>query len=214
MDYSKIKGATFVRFKKNDFLIRSGEIADSFFVVVSGQCYRMRFEENGIDSIQATYSKGHIVGAVLAYREIIAKSDIVAGNTLCCWKIPRQNFIDALDTSPELNKELLTQLMDEYLQLSTHYFKRKNGETPVMLCDLLLSRSIPKEDGYFYLPKIYNNVRIAAYLGVHKVTATRIINVLQKEHVVTRTKDGLQITNPEQLKRYASNQQKLIYKYK
>jgi Mn-dependent DtxR family transcriptional regulator len=83
-----------------------------------------------------------------------------------------------------------------------------------MLCDLLLSRSIPKEDGYFYLPKIYNNVRIAAYLGVHKVTATRIINVLQKEQVVTRTKDGLQITNPEQLKRYASNQQKLIYKYK
>jgi CRP-like cAMP-binding protein len=136
----------------------------------------------------------------------------VAGNTLCCWKIPRQNFIETLDSSPELNKELLTQLMDEYLQLSTHYFKRKNGETPVMLCSLLLSRSIPNEDGYFYLPKSYSNVKIAAYLGVHKVTATRIINVLQKKQIITRTPNGLKIIDREQLQRYATNQEKLNYK--
>ena len=69
-----------------------------------------------------------------------------------------------------------------------------------------------KEDGHYYLHKSYNNVKIAAYLGIHRVTATRIINVLQKEQVVKRTEDGLQITNLEQLKRYASNQQKLKYK--
>lgn len=212
MDYSKIKGATFVRFKKDDILLRTGDFADYFYVVVSGHCYRMRFEDHGIDKIQATYSKGDIVCAVLAYRKMIAKSEIIAGNTLCCWKIPRQNFIDALENSPELGKNFLDQIIDEYLELTTQYFKQKNGETAVLLCELLLSRSMQKEDGHYYLHKSYNNVKIAAYLGIHRVTATRIINVLQKEQVVKRTEDGLQITNLEQLKRYASNQQKLKYK--
>ena len=49
MDYSKIEGATFVRFKKNECLVHAGEIPNYFYIVASGHCYRSRIEENGND---------------------------------------------------------------------------------------------------------------------------------------------------------------------
>jgi len=212
MDYSKIKGATFVRFKKNECFVHAGDQPEYFYVVASGYCHRIRLEENGNNTIRTVYSKGSIVCALMAYRNVVPKSDIVADTTLCCWKIPRQNFIDELDRNPEVAKHLMDQIIDEYLDLSSQFFGRKNGETPKLLCKFLFSHAQMHDDGFLYMNKSYNNVKIAAHLGVHKVTATRIINALQKEQTLTRTKDGLQITNPEQLQYYAAGKKTIKYK--
>lgn len=212
MDYSKIKGATFVRFKKHECIVHAGDQPDSFFVVASGYCHRVRLEENGSNTIRTVYAKGDLVCSLMAYRNVTSKSDIVADTTLCCWKIPREEFLNELERNPELSKQLLNQIIDEYLDLSSQFFSRKNGETPRLLCKFLFNHARKHEDGFLYMDKTYNNVKIAAHLGVHKVTATRIINALQKEDVLTRTKDGLQITNPEQLQYYASGKHILKYK--
>ena len=212
MDYSQIEGSTFTRFRKNECIVHAGDKSDHFYIVVSGYCHRVRLEENGSDMIRTIYSKGSIVCALIAYREAIAKSDIVADTTLCCWKIPRQSFIEELEQNPLLCKQLLDQIINEYLDLSSQFFSRKNGETPRLLCKFLASHAHKYDDGFLYVDKMYSNVKIAAHLGVHKVTATRIINVLQKEQVLTRTKEGLQITNPEQLQCYASGMYTLKYK--
>ena len=212
MDYSKIEGATFVRFQKNECIVHAGDQSEYFYVVASGYCHRVRLEENGNNTIRTVYSKGSIVCALMAYRNVVPKSDIVADTTLCCWKIPRQNFIDELDRNPEVAKHLMDQIIDEYLDLSSQFFGRKNGETPKLLCKFLFSHAQMHDDGFLYMNKSYNNVKIAAHLGVHKVTATRIINALQKEQTLTRTKDGLQITNPEQLQYYASGKKTIKYK--
>lgn len=212
MDYSKIKGATFVRFKKNECIVHAGDQPDYFYMVASGYCHRVRFEENGNDIIRTVYSKDNIVCALMAYRNVVPKSDIVADTTLCCWKIPRESFLEELEHNSELSKQLLNQIIDEYLDLSAQFFGRKNGETPKLLCKFLMNHARKHDDGFLYMDKSYNNVKIAAHLGVHKVTATRIINALQKEQVLTRTKEGLQITNPEQLQYYASGKNILKYK--
>ena len=61
------------------------------------------------------------------------------------------------------------------------------------------------------MDKIYTNVNIAAQLGVHKVTATRIINILQKEGIVERTKKGLLIKDLSRLNEYAIMDKQLKY---
>lgn len=211
MDYSKIEGATFVRFKKGDCLVHAGEKPNCFYIVASGCCYRNRTEENGNDTIGSVYTKGSIICALMSYRDIVPKSDIIADSTVCCWKIPRQNFIDAMHVFPELTQALLNQIIDEHLELSSQFFGRKNGETSNLLSEFLLTHAKTKDDGFAYVDKSYTNVKIASYLGVHKVTATRIINVLQKENVIARTSNGLQIVNEAQLQAYASGAQKLKY---
>lgn len=212
MDYSKIEGAKFVRFKKNERVVIADEKTEFFYIVVDGRCHRILVEENGKELIKGTYKKGSILCAVTSYIDMIPQTDIIADTTLLCWQIPRNSFLKILDTSPELNKKMLEQIINEYLELSSLFRNKKNYETPKSLCNFLLTHASENSDGNLIIDKSFTNTAIANHLGVHRVTATRIINTLQKNNVILRTKVGLQIIDINQLKCFASGMHKLKYK--
>lgn len=211
MDYSKIDGATYLRFKKGEHLIRPGEKADHFFLIMSGSCHRCKITYKGDEIIMATYAKNNIACAFMAYYDIPSASDIVADNICCCWKIPRRSFIVAMEHEPQLMRMLLEQIMQEYFDLSIRFRSKQAGQTPNLLCHFLLSHSHKNSCGQLVIDKSFSNVIIASHLGIHKVTATRIINVLQKEGVISRTKDGLLIKDPQKLNEYITDNKKMTY---
>ena len=211
MDYSKIEGAIYVHFSKGEYIIKSGEKANNFYLVVSGQCYRLKTTYKGNQAIMATYKKNNIACAFTAYYDMVIASDIVARTTCYCWKIPRNSFIKAMENDLTLIKLFLEQILQEYYDLGVRFRSKQDGSTPNMLCSFLASHAQEKESGKFLVGKEYTNVAIAGYLGIHKVTAGRIINCLQKENIVERTKEGLLVKDMERLNEYAVQNKKLTY---
>lgn len=211
MDYSKIPGATYICFKKGEYLIRSGDTSNYFFLIMSGSCRRLKFTYKGDELIMANYAKNNIACAFMAYYDIPSASDIVATELCCCWKIPRNSFLEAMKHEQHLMKLLLEQIMQEYFDLSIRFRLMQEGQTPNLLCRFLLSHSHKDADGQLLIDKSFSNTVIANHLGIHKVTATRIINVLQKEDIISRTKDGLIIQNLEKLNDYIHNNKKMVY---
>ena len=211
MDCSKIAGAQYLCFKKGEYLVKSGDKVKHFFLIISGACHREKTTYKGDQIIMSTFAKGSIACGFMAYYDLTAASDIIADNTLYCWKIPRKAFIEEMEQNPKLMKILLEQTMQEYFDLSLRFRFKQEGHTPNILCHFLASKAHKNADGELLVDKIYTNVNIAAQLGVHKVTATRIINILQKEGIVARTKNGLLIKDLEKLNEYAIMDKQLKY---
>ena len=211
MDCSKIAGAQYLCFKKGEYLIKSGDKVKHFFLIVSGNCHRVKTTYKGDQIIMTTFVKGSIACCFMAYYDLTAASDIIADSTLYCWKIPRQAFLDEMEQNPKLMKALLEQIMQEYFDLSLRFRFMQEGHTPNILCHFLTSKARKNAEGELLVDKIYTNVYIAAQLGVHKVTATRIINALQKEGILERTKKGLVIRDLERLNEYAIMDKQLKY---
>ena len=211
MDFGKMYGAEFVRFKKAEFIIHAGEKSNYFYIIVSGNAHRIKSGINGEETIMRNYKKGDILCALITYSDIIAASNIIADTTLCCWKIPRQTFIKEMEHEPQLMKLLLDEIAKQSIEISMKYRTKQEGTTPNSLCKFLKDHARTLEDGTLCVNKNYTNKNIAGHLGVHKVTATRIINQLQHERIVRRTKEGLIIDDLEQLELYINQNKKMKY---
>ena len=211
MDCSKIPGAQYICFKKGEYLVKSGDKVKHFFLIVSGSCHRVKTTYKGDQIIMSTFIKDNIACSFMAYYDLTAASDIIAASTVYCWKIPRKAFIEEMEHNSKLMKALLEQIMQDYFDLSLRFRFKQEGHTPNFLCHLLASKAHKNSAGELIVDKVYTNVNIAAQLGVHKVTATRIINILQKEGIIERTKNGLLIKDLERLNEYAIMDKQLKY---
>jgi len=211
MDYLNIKGTQFIRFKKGEAVIKSGEIAEFFYIVISGTCHRIRVSDKGDETILYTYRKDNILCAFIAYYHMMAASDIVADNTVYCYKIPREAFLEKMNDDMKLMRIIMEQIMQEHMDLLVNFHGKREGRTPNLLCSFILKNITQNEDGIWYLDKKYSNVKLAQIIGVHKVTATRIVNELQKQGILQRTSIGLVVHDREQLELYALQGKKLRY---
>ena len=211
MDYSKIPGAHYAHFEKGEYLVKAGDKVKNFILIVSGSCHRLKTTYKGDQIIMTTYIKNSIACGFMAYYDLTAASDIIADSSLYCWIIPRKAFIEEMEHNPKLMKALLEQTMQDYFDLSLRFRFKQEGHTPNILCHFLASKAHKNIEGELLVDKIYTNVNIAAQLGVHKVTATRIINILQKEGIVERTKKGLLIKDLSRLNEYAIMDKQLKY---
>lgn len=211
MDYKDLPGAEYIRFEKGDYIIRAGEPAKYFYVLTTGSARRIKIGENGSEMIMFNYEKNDIACAITAYYNLIPASSIVTNTTTCTWRIPREIFLYEMDNNPKLLKHMFDQIVKEYLDVVLRFRLIREGKSSDILCSTLLSLAFKDEDENLRIDKSYTNTRLAKYLGIHAVTATRIINQLQKENIIVRTKQGLQIIDEAQLRRYAEGLDSLKY---
>lgn len=211
MDYKDLPGAEYIRFEKGDYIIQAGEPAKYFYVLTTGSARRIKIGENGSEMIMFNYEKNDIACAITAYYNILPVSSIIAVTTTYAWRIPRDIFLQEMEKDTKLMKHMLDQLAKEYLDVVLRFRLVREGKSSDILCNTLLSLAYRDESNTLRVDKIYTNTRLAKYLGIHAVTATRIINQLQKENIIVRTKQGLQIIDEAQLRRYAEGLDSLKY---
>ena len=70
---------------------------------------------------------------------------------------------------------------------------------------MLLRQATASNDG-LYLPKKLSNVSISHQIGVHQVTVAKIMSYLQKEAIIQRTPQGIQILDSQKLQAYADGE--------
>ncbi|MGI6227073.1 MAG: helix-turn-helix domain-containing protein, partial [Peptococcales bacterium] len=62
------------------------------------------------------------------------------------------------------------------------------------------------------IKKAYSNTRISQFLGIHKVTVSKILKVLKEEGIIEKGKEGIIILDERQLASYAKSEKIMDYK--
>lgn len=211
IDFSKLAGVEYHRFNKGDIIIDIGEEPQFICIMLSGKCKRIKYSEKGNELILQTYSKGALLGGVILYSNLISTSKIIAIKTTSCYRIPKTLFLKLLDSNIWLMKKFLDQVIAEHMTLIVNFNSKQDRRTSNSICRFLLDNAKETSDGNLLVGKIYSNAEISRYIGIHKVTAARIISQLIREGAIERTPNGIVLTDVETLQLYAQNKRSMIY---
>lgn len=218
MPFRDLPGVVQCRFRKGEFLIRTGETMEYVYYLVKGSVYREVITDKGYESILSRKGGDDIanslVGILALYNRNTgntSSSDFVAHTDCLAYRVPVELCKEYLRQHPLLLEEVLHCAMDEYTRVLNMFNARREGNGAARLCALLLERSKELDDGRMTVSRKCTNVEISKLLSIHKVTVSRMLRALKAEGVVERTPDGLMILQPERMKQYAANEMVLEY---
>ncbi|MGI6225309.1 MAG: Crp/Fnr family transcriptional regulator [Peptococcales bacterium] len=211
MDFSKLPGVKYCRFKKGHYIVKQGEIPEHVYSIVSGRLKRVITNDKGDEMIMERFGRGDLVCVIMVYANAPGASNIIVERECYCYQIPKAVFLNEMNHNIDLMKKVLNKLIKMHLELRRLYRYRQEGHTPNYLCAFLLKHAKKEKEGRLILDKSITNAEIGRLLGVHRVTAARIINRLQKDGVISRTAEGLELLDTEELTLYAKNQKSLTY---
>lgn len=206
----QLPGSYLCRFKKGEYLIHQGDPLLYIYYLQSGSCERIEYSDSGDELIYKTKLSDGSVSAVVGihnlwHPESVSFSSFIAKTNITCYRIEAALAKDALLKRPDILDAILTSQMENYLHLHALFKNHHERRTPSLLCALLLRQAAASSDG-LYLPKKLTNVSISHQLGVHQVTVAKIMSYLQKEAIIQRTPQGIQILDSQKLQAYADGE--------
>lgn len=203
-------------FQKGEIIVAQGEAVQYVYYLEKGVCFRSLTTDKGDEVIYNLKESGQnirsLIGALSLYSSRGYSNYSFIAKTPCqCLRIPADRFKKWAKDQPEVLMDLLLMSMDYYQELMADFQSRQEGRVANRLCQLLLQNS-HLTDGQLIISKEYTHAELGAFLGIHKVTVSRIIRALREEGVLTKGKNGLIISDPLRLRLYAEGLQKVTYK--
>lgn len=124
MPFRDLPGVIQCRFKRGDYLIRSGERVEYIYYLLQGTVYRESVTATGTETILSSKISGNIVqslvGILILYRrpyEGISNNDFIAHTNCVCYRIPVDVCMEYLRRHPALLEDVVRVSMDEYMHL-------------------------------------------------------------------------------------------------
>lgn len=215
MDLRKIPGVVYCEFKNNGYIIRQGEKVDFIYYLVSGTCYRKTITEKGDEIIygvkESNKSLVHsLLGVLVLYSDGISSNHFIARSKCCCYKIPKEIFFEYVQDKPDVLTQILHMAVRGYRELAGSFQARQEGKVANHLCNLLLKNAQIKQ-GKRLIDKEYSNSKLSQFLGIHKVTVSRILRVLKDEGIIDKQKEGIIILDEKRLENYAKAEKMMDY---
>lgn len=215
MELLKLPGVSYCEFPKNSLIITQGQRIDFVYYLVNGTCYRKAVTEKGdeiIYGIKASHSDlvQSLMGMLPLYSDGYSMHNFHAKTKCCCYRIPKEVFLEYVSDKPELLTQLLRLAMKELRNLAGIFQARQEGKVANQLCQLLLANMQKSPQG-LVISKGYSNTEIGQFLGVHKVTVARIKRVLKEEGIIDRSDDGIVILAADRLAAYAKGEKNIDY---
>lgn len=217
MPFHDLAGVSTCRFKAREYILRRGEAMPYVYYLKRGEVNREVLTPYGSVTINTTKEGGHITGSIIGLLTIfdrnfdgICSDDFIAATDCICYRIPVDVCKQYMRAHPALMEEAFVRAIDIYNELEATLASLQDQPAPERVCDFLLRHSSASADGP-RLAKTFSNVEIGKHLAVHTVTVSRIISALRREGIVTRTPEGLLVTDPEGLAAYARGQRRMKY---
>lgn len=117
-----------------------------------------------------------------------------------------------LDRHPEVMKELLRRLTSEYTTLMNNFVAKQKGQAAPRVAGFILERA-NEIDGRLIFSRCCSVSDIARFLGMHRITANKIILALRHAGAIAYNDDNvLEILDPELLEGFAQGIRKIDYK--
>lgn len=209
-----LPGAVPCKFKKGDIIIHQDEQLKYVYYLSEGLIYRTILNEKGDETIYDTKSGDNqlksTLGILYLFNDGKSHTNFIAKTNCECYRIPRESIMNYILDKPKLLRELVDLAM-EFYNITIIQLQQRQQKTVVnQLCQFLLEQA-NVVDGKLAVRKACTNAEISRFLGVHHVTASRIIKCLKDEGVIIRCANGLTILDKQQLQSYAYGESKMKY---
>lgn len=208
-------GVTYCEFKKGETIISQGDKVEYIYYLISGICYRTEINAKGDAITYGTKQSGDfiksLIGVLMLYSNVSSSAHFIAKSKCCCYKIPKDVFFQYINDKPEMLSQLLYLAERGYGHLLSLFRSKQEKTIANLLCELLLNNAVLKEGKLLVNKTFSNNAEIAGFLGIHKVTVSKILKTLKTEGVITKEKEGVIILDEEEMSRYAKVEKTIIY---
>ncbi len=194
------------RFRRNEVIFHQGDPGDSLHIVAAGAVKIVLPSAEGDEAIIATLRPGDFFGELALLDDSprsATASALEASDTLV---LPRQVFVELLDTLPGLRDALLAGLARELRRLTGHveelHFLDLAGRLAMRLTRLAREAQ-PDARGEIRLSWPYTQSDLAAMIGGTRQSVNRLLSELVDEGLISIEHDALVITDLDQLARRA-----------
>lgn len=214
IDFIALPNAVECFFKKGDVIIEQGEKIQYVYYLAEGLIYRTIISETGDETIYDTKLGDNCLrsalGILYLFNDGLSYTNFIAKADCRCYKISKKVIMDAISQNAEILYQLVEIAMDFYNNATVLLQKYQQKQTVNRLCQFLLDQA-DRSNGKLAVRKACTNAEISRFLGVHQVTASRIIKCLKDEGIIVRCANGLTILNEELLKEYSAGKRKMRY---
>lgn len=204
-------------FAKGEQLLNFDGEAKYVYYLVEGNCMRKITTSTGEDLFFEEYMPGEdayaLVGPYLPYVNEIPNigNEMVALSPVRAHRLTADEFDHFLDCHPNVMKELLQRLISEYTMLMNNFVAKQKGQAPPRVASFILERA-EEVDGRLLFSRFCSVADIARFLGMHRITANKIILALRSAGCIAYTDNCIEITDEEMLKEFAQGIRKIDYK--
>jgi len=192
------------RFRRNEVIFHQGDPGDALHIVAAGAVKILLPSAEGDEAIIATLRPGDFFGELAlldgASRSATAGA-LEQSETLV---LPRQVFLEVLDTLPGLRDALLAGVAHELRRLTGHveelHFLDLAGRLAMRLSRLALEAS-PDAHGEIRLDWPYTQSDLAAMIGGTRQSVNRLLSELVEQDLIRIEPDALVIADLDELAR-------------
>lgn len=213
-ELSQQENVILCRFSEDEHLLRQGDEIKYVYFLLEGLCCQYIIRESGEEHVLMIQGGDDTVwsllGAIYCFSDGISGMNFEARTECICYQIPKDVIVKYLKAHNELLIELLKQSMELYSNLYEYLNYKWQRNTVGQLCQFLLDKAEQKDD-MLIIDKTYSNIRISQFLGIHNITASRILKSLKDNGSIKRSARGIIIVKPEDLKNYITGEKKLNY---
>lgn len=209
-----LKDSHICYFKKGDIIIKQDEKVEFVYYLVDGLIYRTVLSEKGDETIYDTKSGDNylksLLGILYLFDNGISYTNFIAKTNCICYQIPKATILEFILDKPQILRELIDIAMNFYNSTIVLLQNKQQRKAVNRLCQFLLEQA-NVVNGKLAVRKACTNVEISKFLGIHPVTAARIIKCLIDEKVIIRCRNGLTILDENKLREYAQETRTLTY---
>ncbi len=182
-------------FREGDLLCSKGEAGSTMFVLLKGQVEVVGIDEEGREVLLKVLQEGDIFGELSLIDGQGRSTDVLALSDGEMLILRRSDFLPLMEQMPQLARQLLLTLTKRLRDTDELVLRMAWLNAQQRVAWTLLEYT----DGG-RLPRWLTVPVLAKRCGLARETASRIVNQLQKEGVLQRTRKGWEVVKPERLK--------------
>lgn len=182
-------------FRQGDVLCTKGETGTALFVLLKGQVGVIGMDEEGREVLLNILSEGEVFGELSAIDGQRRSADVVALSNGEMLIVRQSDFVPLVQQMPPLAWQLLLILVKRLRETDELVMRMAWLNAKQRIAWALLEYAKGSK-----LPSWLTANILAKRCGLARETASRILNQLQKEGILRRTKEGTELVKPEELK--------------
>lgn len=187
MVFREIPDSVCKTFKRNDVIINEGEALEYIYYLVDGEASRIMINDEGekfcLDVKVGDDGINSILGLYFVYgtnEENYSPVLFVANTDCICYQISIQDYLEWTSNRNDILQDTIYYFVNDSIKTMQYFKHSQKKETTREVCEFLLTHSVKSGEKYV-VPKQFKLKNLAATIGVHKVTVSRIMNALKEK---------------------------------
>ncbi len=202
--------ATYCRYREfgtKETLFHEGDDGHMLYILISGQVSIQRVSERGEVVHIATRGEGEQFGELSLLDGKTRTADVVTEEVCRVLTLSREPFLEWLERSPEIARQLLASLASRLREATDRTFQYRSHSVMGRLCtemlEWVIKHGVADPAGGVRIALKMTQQQMAERVGADRATVNRMLSTLKSMGAIDR-RDGFWIVlKPDRVKRYS-----------